>query len=89
MGIPHHPLIRAMVGVMSCTDTDISNTESTMHTSSETPFHVHAASAEVVRVPARELRVWGEVPSGVRVIELMRDEEAWEGTELDVGRTVL
>ena len=46
------------------------------------------ASAEVLRITVSQLRAW-ETEAARHCITLPADEEAWEGTELDVLRKVL
>ena len=49
---------------------------------------VRWASAEVLRITVSQLRAW-ETEATRHCIALPGDEEAWEGTELDVLRKVL
>lgn len=45
-------------------------------------------SKELLGMTLRELRAWSG-PAACSVIEPESDEAAWEGTEIDVHRTVL
>lgn len=45
--------------------------------------------ANVLRVTGGQLGAWAADDMQHRVILPMADEEAWEGTEIDVRRTVL
>jgi hypothetical protein len=47
------------------------------------------ARANVLRVSVSQLGAWAADDMPHRVIVPMADEEAWEGTEIDVRRTVL
>ncbi len=46
-------------------------------------------SAEVQHLTLRDLRAWDDAAAARRVVLPPTDEAAWEGTELDVQRTVL
>ena len=43
----------------------------------------------LLRITLGQLRVWDEEAARNGVIQPKDDEEAWEGTEIDVRRTVL
>ena len=47
------------------------------------------ARANVLRVTVGQLGAWAADDTQQRVVLPMADEEAWEGTEIDVRRTVL
>ena len=47
------------------------------------------ASAEILRITVSELRAWEAEAYRRGATHLPFDDEAWEGTELDVRRTVL
>ena len=47
------------------------------------------ASAEILRITVSELRAWEAEAYRQGVVHPPRDDEAWEGTELDFRRTVL
>lgn len=46
------------------------------------------ASAEILSLTVRQLRTW-EAEAARYCVIVPADEQAWEGTELDVRRTVL
>ena len=47
------------------------------------------ASAEILRITVGQLRAWEVETARHRVLQPPPDDQAWEGTELDVRRTVL
>ncbi len=47
------------------------------------------ASAEILRITMGQLRAWEAEAARHRMLQLPPDDHAWEGTELDVRRTVL
>lgn len=53
-----------------------------------TPDDARWASAEILRITIGQLRAW-ELEAGRHCVTPPADEEAWEGTEIDVRRTVL
>jgi hypothetical protein len=61
----------------------------------QTPTHhptddaMRQVRANVLRVSVSQLGAWAADDMPHRVIVPMADEEAWEGTEIDVRRTVL
>ncbi|KQY81832.1 MULTISPECIES: hypothetical protein [Roseateles] len=58
-------------------------------TNPPTPDTVRQQGANVLRVTLRQLSAWASDDAQHRVILPVADEEAWEGTEIDVRRTVL
>lgn len=61
-----------------------------MQTQSNTPADdtLRQARANILRITSRQLSAW-VVESRLGVVEPKPDEETWEGTEIDVRRTVL
>lgn len=61
-----------------------------MQTQSHPPAHddVRWASADILRITIRQLRIW-EAEAVRHCVTPPADEQAWEGTEIDVRRTVL
>jgi hypothetical protein len=57
--------------------------------STATPDDIRWASADILRITIGQLRSWQEETTRHCVIEPKADEDAWEGTEIDVRRTVL
>jgi len=49
---------------------------------------LHWASADMLRITVAQMRAW-EADAARHCIAPPTDEEAWEGTEIDVRRTVL
>ena len=47
------------------------------------------AAADLLSITLRQLRVWDEEAARHRVTQPRADEDAWEGTEIDVRRKVL
>ncbi|MFG6489533.1 hypothetical protein ACG04R_22840 [Roseateles sp. BYS78W] len=47
------------------------------------------AAADILSITLRQLRAWDEEATRQRVTQPRADEDAWEGTEIDVRRTVL
>ena len=60
-----------------------------MQSSSKPVADVSQIGADILRVTLRQLRAWDEAAARDRVVQPKADEEAWEGTEIDVRRTVL
>lgn len=52
------------------------------------PDDLRWASIEILSLTVRQLRAW-EAEAARHCVVVPADEEAWEGTELDVRRTVL
>ena len=52
------------------------------------PDELHWTSDDILRITFTQLRAW-EAQAARHCIAVPADEEAWEGTELDVRRTVL
>ncbi|MBI3350315.1 MAG: hypothetical protein HY020_24270 [Burkholderiales bacterium] len=55
---------------------------------SQTQDTLRQGRANVLRITSRQLSAW-VIASRLGVVEPKSDEEAWEGTEIDVRRTVL
>lgn len=47
------------------------------------------AGTAILRITLGQLRAWDEEAARRDVVQPKADEEAWEGTEIDVRRTVL
>lgn len=60
----------------------------TQQPTSPTADDLRWASAEILSLTVRQLRAW-ELEAARHCIAVPADEQAWEGTELDVRRTVL
>lgn len=58
------------------------------HLTPPAPDELHWASEDILRITFSQLRAW-EAQAARHCIAVPADEEAWEGTELDVRRTVL
>ncbi|MDR7271218.1 hypothetical protein J2X20_003886 [Pelomonas saccharophila] len=53
------------------------------------PDDVRWASADILRITVAQMRAWEAEAARQCVAAAKTDEEAWEGTEIDVRRTVL
>jgi hypothetical protein len=53
------------------------------------PDDLRWTTADMLSVTLQQLRAWDAEAARHRVIQPMADEQAWEGTEIDVRRTVL
>jgi hypothetical protein len=53
------------------------------------PDDVRWASADMLRITVAQMRLWEAEAARRCVAPPKTDEEAWEGTEIDVRRTVL
>lgn len=62
-----------------------------MQTSTNHPNEdaMRQARANVLRVTVGQLGAWAADDTQQRVVLPMADDDAWEGTEIDVRRTVL
>jgi len=47
------------------------------------------ASADILRITVSQMRAWEAEAARHGVVQPCSDEEAWEGTEIDIRRTVL
>jgi hypothetical protein len=54
-----------------------------------TPADTSWAAADILSITLRQLRAWDEEAARHRVTQPRADEDAWEGTEIDVRRNVL
>jgi hypothetical protein len=59
------------------------------HAHTPAPDDLRWASAAMLRITIGELREWEAVAARQRAALPIADEQAWEGTEIDVRRTVL
>jgi hypothetical protein len=62
-----------------------------MQSPTDTPTldDIRWTSAQVLRITLSQLRAWDAEDAHHRVCLPKADEDAWEGTEIDVRRTVL
>lgn len=60
-----------------------------MQSDSQPLTDTQRAGADILHITLRQLRAWDEEAARQRVVQPKADEDAWEGTEIDVRRTVL
>jgi len=72
-------------------ETGFMNTEalSPVQAAPPSPDDLRWASADVLRITVSQMRAWEAEAARHCVVPPRSDEEAWEGTEIDVRRTVL
>lgn len=58
-------------------------------TTNPPPDDVRWASADILGITVAQMRAWEAEAARHGVAAAKTDEEAWEGTEIDVRRTVL
>ena len=58
-------------------------------TSDTAPAETGWAAADILSITLRQLRAWDEEAARQQITQPRADEDAWEGTEIDVRRTVL
>lgn len=91
-GIPPQPLLGVIFRTAAGAETGCIETGAAMQPHQSTlPVRDDArwASVDILRITIGQLRAWEAEARRYRVVTLPDDEQAWEGTEIDVRRTVL